>query len=500
MKKYLSFLLLILMAFLLVFLPACSGEKEEEDVSKQDTSSREEIKEELFSHLPNKTFNGKELTVLVEGDYMNLYKSAEMLSQEDSPELINIAISNRNNLVSDRFDVTFTEIRTESFGQILDLVRNNHIGGTNLYDIVMPYIPQGATLAFEGYFHLLNESEHIRMEKPYWDQGAREGLSIGFKTYFLTGDFSMLSLACTHALVFNKDVVEDHNLESPYDLVKSGKWTIDKLQEMARKVTADTDGVTGMSYADTYGYLANTNIVTSMFIGSGERLTRKDTNDLPYISVSSERGVNVYGRIFDLINDKQATGHIESFQSDVESVGKTVWKAATEAVAEKRVLFRAMAIADVPELGEYECNFGILPLPKYDEAQDNYHSFVSTVYATSIAIPLSNNEFEDTAIIVEALCQASTDTVKVNYYDIMLKNRKIQDNESEEMLDLIFANRVYDIGAVFTWGGESIYDQNGIGTFMNQITFDGSNTFISKFEAVKDKIQSDLDEAIEHFS
>lgn len=491
--------LLLIISLMLILLPACTNGADESR-EPSDTESKEEVKEELFSHLPDITFDGATITFLVEGDYMDSYKSVEIIPHEQSPELISSAVENRNNLVSDRFDVEFEEIRTESFGQTMDLIRNNHMGGTNLYDIVVPYIPHAATLAFEDYFYLLNDSEHIRMEMPYYDQGARQGLSINFKNYFLVGDFSILSWQVTHLILFNKDVVEENALESPYDLLTEGRWTIDKLQEMARKITSDSDGTPGMSHKDTFGYLANSNIVTSMYLASGEGLTGKDANDLPYLSVASEKGINVYNRIFDLINDKQATGHIEGFMNDATAAGTTVWELATQAVVDKRALFRASTVGGIADLGGYDCNFGVLPLPKYDEAQDGYHSFVSTIYATAAAIPKSNPEFERSAIILEAMSQASTDTVRRSYYDVLLKNRKIRDNESEEALDIIFDGRVYDIGAVFTWGATSIYDSNGIGQFMNEITFQGSNTFISKFDSVKEKIQSDLDDAIKKFA
>ncbi|HBR31560.1 MAG TPA: hypothetical protein DD733_05715, partial [Clostridiales bacterium] len=90
--------------------------------------------------------------------------------------------------------------------------------------------------------------------------------------------------------------------------------------------------------------------------------------------------------------------------------------------------------------------------------------------------------------------------VKYSYYQTMLKDRKIQDNESEEMLDIIFSNHVFDLGNVFGWGDTSVYGNNSIANFMNIIAFSGSNTFASTFESISNKIQSDLDATIEKFN
>ena len=318
---------------------------------------------------------------------------------------------------------------------------------------------------------------------------------------------NLLALACTHALVFNKDVVDTFQLESPYDLVKSGDWTIDKLSEMARTVTADIDGEAGMSCNDRYGFLINNNFVTSMFVGAGQKLIAKDDNDVPYISLVNQAttAATVFSKIYELVNDPTATGKIDYTGDNYYTTGTaqygSCWTAATASVANQLALFRAVAIIDILDLGEYECNFGVLPIPKLDAAQDDYRSFVSTIYSTCFAVPSSCPDTEKTSIIIEALTEASTDTTKHAYYDVILKKRRIQDYDSEDMLDFIFAGRVYDLGVIYNWGGTSTYDTNSIGSFMNSIAFSGGQTmtFASRLEAIQDKIQADLEKDVEYF-
>ena len=177
------------------------------------------------------------------------------------------------------------------------------------------------------------------------------------------------------------------------------------------------------------------------------------------------------------------------------SLGGTVWDAATESVANQLALFRSMAIIDIIDLGEYECNFGILPVPKYSEEQDAYHSLVSTLYATCAAIPISAADKEMSAIILQAMSEASTNTTKEAYFEIILKLRKIQDNESEAMLDKIFDERVYDLGIVFNWGGTD----NSIGTFLNKIAMSGQQTFTSSLESITDIVEADLEKTLSVF-
>lgn len=493
--KIITLLLVVCMAVTL--LSACNNDSDTESSSTDVSASAE-----LFAGLPEKDYDGATVTFLVPGDHMNDYKSIEIMAQENSPEVLNENIKKRNELVESKFNVVIAEERTTAEQDMITLVRNAVLSDVSEYDIVMPYVPEAAKLALEDAFILLNDQEYIDLEKPCWDRNAIESLSINNKNYFATGDISLLTLACTHAIVFNKDVVKTNDLENPYDLVNDGKWTIDKLREMAITVTADIDGTEGMSHTDRYGFLINNNFVTSMYVGSGNSLTGKDDDDIPYIALIEEQetAYPIFNKIFELVNDTSATGIIDlsssPYASSATAAGGTVWDAATESVANGLALFRAMAIIDIIDLGEYDCSFGVLPIPKYNEEQDAYHSLVSTLYATSAAIPVSAADKEMSAIILQAMCEASTDTTKDAYFEIILKLRKIQDDESEAMLDKIFDERVYDLGIVFNWGG----DQNSIGSILNNIAMSGQQTFVSSLESIADTVKMDLEDTLAIFN
>ncbi len=495
-----------LVMILIMSLTAFAACKDEEDTSSTTGSSTQT--NELFSGLPEVNYGGEEFTILVPGEEGSNagYTSCEIMEQETSPEVLNDNIRTRNELVEERFGVKIAEIRSTADQKMMALIREACMSFTDEYDLVMPYIPDAATLALEDMFYLVNDYPYINLDNPCWDKNATEGLSINNKNYFVTGDISLLTFACTHAIVFNKTMITNYGLENPYDLVESGDWTIDKLREMSKNVTKDSDGVTGMSNTDTYGFLVNSNFVTSMFVGCGERLTDKDADDIPFISVDSESSVTVFSKIFDLVNDSNCTGKIDSTTSGFyisSTSGGDVsghWKAATDSVGNNRTMFRAMSIIDIVDLGsKYDCDYGVLPIPKFSAQQDDYYSFVSTLYATCVAIPSSNAEPEKASIIAQALCEASTDTTKYAYYDVIMKGRNIKDDESEEMLNLIFDSRVYDLGVVFNWGGTSVYDTNSIGSFMNTVAFSGQQTFASTYQSIEDVIQNALDSTLEEF-
>lgn len=491
---------------LLALLPAACGAESNEAESSSAEASREVSAEEsfvLFSNLPNKTFGGETVTFLVEGDYQQGYRSVEILPHEISDSGLQKAIKDRNNLVEEVFGVEIREVRTENGSDMVNKIRTGAASGTSEYDIVMPYMSDAATLAQEGLLYDLRTLENIHLNESYYDQGSVRDLSIAGKNYFVTGDISLLTWDVTHVLEFNKDMVTDYHLENPYELVRNGQWTLDKLQEMARQVTADTDGTSGMSYMDTYGFLVNRNFVSSMFIGSGQRFSVKNNNDEPELAIYSEESTAVFEKIFNLVNDAQASGLIDldsgGFASTAKAAGLTVWEAADQATATKRALFHAASLHGILGLGEYDCNFGILPAPKYSEAQDEYYCRVSTLYASCITIPLNVRDVELSSVIADAMMQASTDTVKHAYIEVIMKNRKIRDDESEEMLDIIFDSCVYDFGSIYNWGGTSEYDTRSITGFMNDVAFSGVNDFTSRWQTIASAVQSAMEDTIETY-
>lgn len=500
----------ILVCFLLLFaigaLAACEETGETSGAASTPSGTTSETSEApLFSNLPETTFGGADFVILVNGDCYDQYASAEVLPQESSDSGLSTAVKARNDLIEERFDVVLKEQRTETTADMISFLRNNAAAGLSDYDMVMPFMSEAAMLATEGMFLDLAKLENIHLDQGYYDRDAVEGLSVAEKNYFVTGDLSLLSFACTHAIIFNENMIEDNSLEDPYELVRTNKWTIDKLQEMARVVTADSDGTPGMSYTDTYGFLVNGNFASSMFIGCGQRFTTKDSLDEPILAIDASGAITAIDKITSLINDQTATGQIvegSSFYDTAIAAGKNVWETATESVANKRTMFRAIALIDLFDMSQYDCRFGVLPTPMFDESQDRYYNRVSTLYASCVAIPFNVKNQEMSAVITDALMQASTGTIKNAYFEVILKGRKIATSSSDdslEMLDIIFNTRVYDLGSIYNWGGASEYDANSITGFLNSVAFDSTKEFASTWEGIADMVQSDMDETLESY-
>ena len=131
-------------------------------------------------------------------------------------------------------------------------------------------------------------------------------------------------------------------------------------------------------------------------------------------------------------------------------------------------------------------NIGYLPVPKYSEDQDRYYHFVSTGNASCMAIPAVSDDYSDLGLVIEALGAESKNLVTPVYYDKCLKGKDADTVEDEEMLDIIFESRCFDLGAIYNWGG--IY---------TQIAKISTDDIRSRFEQIEDNIEISLETDID---
>lgn len=96
-------------------------------------------------------------------------------------------------------------------------------------------------------------------------------------------------------VAFNKRLLEEAGLESPYELIEKDEWNFAKLQEYAKALTkTDANGVTtqyGFSAYDPYGTLATT-FVNANNAGIVEEVMEKPPLPwIPQCTGSAERDV-----------------------------------------------------------------------------------------------------------------------------------------------------------------------------------------------------------------
>lgn len=119
---------------------------------------------------------------------------------------------------------------------------------------------------------------------------------------------------------------------------------------------------------------------------------------------------------------------------------------------EGRTLFCGEVMSIYGSMRSMKDDWGVLPWPKYDEAQENFNNFVNEE-AIVMAVPVTAGDVSRTGLLLEALCEGSTDTLRKQYYEVTLQIKAARDERMADMPDIIFDNRSFDLAMVYNFGG-----------------------------------------------
>jgi hypothetical protein len=102
----------------------------------------------------------------------------------------------------------------------------------------------------------------------------------------------------------------------------------------------------------------------------------------------------------------------------------------------------------VTHLRDAAFTYGIVPYPKYDDAQENYVTITSFPY-TLFGIPMDAKNPEMSAAVMEAMASESYRTVSPALFENAFKVKYAQDEQSSLMYDIIRSTVSFDFGRVF---------------------------------------------------
>ncbi|MBO5914257.1 MAG: extracellular solute-binding protein [Clostridia bacterium] len=494
-KRILSMLLCLLMLATSAFLVACGGNGEESSTATSTGETKGENIED-FVTMPEFKWEGedyKEFSVLIYSDEaQNTYYCEDV-----EPDLYTTTDASLNDAVTRRNDEIFTKYGVTVKGvPVKDVqadLKEDITSDLCMYDAALPFMPAAASLAQEGYLYDLNEfTDYLHLDQAWWDQSANESLSIGNKLYFTTGDISIMPKIVSTAITFNKEILKNVAPDVDlYQMVKEKTWTFDKMIELSRKATAESDGTPGMTYNDDWGLSASYGDVSAFFIASGNNYISKNSDDIPIITFNDTASTTLVQKILQNLQLKDEW----CFHCNTVNDGSNIWVVSLDVFGQNRALFRTSAFSAIKKLRAYDDaqEFGIVPFPLMTEEQDTYYTYCSARMAYAIAIPtsLSREEAEFSAFMLDVMAFGAKKYITPAYYETTLKYRDLRDNESGEMLDLVFSNVVYDLGI--------IYDFGGIGGMISDLMSTNSTNIVSAFESKKDMIQEAIDQCVESY-
>ncbi len=88
--------------------------------------------------------------------------------------------------------------------QFNDIIRNGVLSGSGTYDMVFDAYGYSSLLVTDNMYVDLNTIESLNFDQPWWDQNAKEDLSIDGKLYFMVGDINTFDNDGTWVMLFNR--------------------------------------------------------------------------------------------------------------------------------------------------------------------------------------------------------------------------------------------------------------------------------------------------------
>ena len=482
-------MLALLLATLMVFASFAScADKGKTEANNADTtltgteSGESEENRDYLLELPQMDFNGEKYSILVRTNM-----EYEMYTESEVGENVEDAVFRRNSRVNERYNVEIVSVPVEgewvTQGVFSTAVTKSVTAGDCAYDLIAGYMAYTTGLATSGNFMNLLEVPGINFENPWWTAGYIENNKIDNCLYMALGDISMTMWEYITCMYFNKQIVEDYNIENIYSLVNSGAWTYDKLMNLAKTIYSDVNSNGKLDNADKFGLTIDNNGSRVFVPASGIDFTETDSEGTLTMVMFGEKYVDLYTKTYDLLRKKEQS----IFYTETDEAAKV------KIFQENRALFMTGHLQDSEVMRGMETDFGIIPYPKYNETQDNYITIAADV-ASVFCLPKVVKNVEMSGMILEALCAESAHSVIPEYYETALKGKYSRDNDSAEMIDILRDTLKFDFGYVHAVVIGSIYEMFG-----NQIYYSNPN-ITSFYEKNKKLIDKGLEKVLKAYA
>ena len=196
---------------------ACAENTEDTPVDQQTTAADTAVETEFdpFAGLPEMDYEGYKFHMLLRP--LERW-TKDMFIEESEGDIVDDAIFQRNSRVSEEYNVVFTYQHSSNSNYDTD-GKTSILADDDAFDLIMAH--GRAAFEYANQELLLdwnNDLPHLNLDAPWWDQDARQSLSINNKLYVMTGDISYCSMGAANVMLFNKVMFDNYNLDYPYQL------------------------------------------------------------------------------------------------------------------------------------------------------------------------------------------------------------------------------------------------------------------------------------------
>lgn len=486
----------LLAAMLLSTAAACGSQKDSSadvttapSAATTDTTSEAELRPAIPDDLD---LAGQDINIL-NGAYFEM-DMALVDASESTGDVVNDAVYERNLSVMNDLNCNFNIISKSTLGgdTIAKLISSSVLAGSNDYDFIIGVQYLVTPLVLENMYLNLYGAPYIDINEPWWSDSYINEATVGNdRLYFLAGDITLAFMRNQSCAYYNKSLYQNlfGDPAEMYNTVLDGKWTMDKLYELSDASYSDLNGDTKSDKEDQFGAGVITSNITDHFtFDAGVRVTTRDGDGIPLLTMNNEQTVNFTEKLYELYYTCKGT---YIFASTEEALAKDM---PTKFMSDQ-LLFMFEWLYSADYLRDMQSDYGIIPFPKYDENQEQYLSLIHDV-ASITCVPATCTKLDAVCAVMEMLSYYGYKSVTPAYYEVALKTKYVRDSADNalQIIDIIHDAATTDFAYIYN------YALNGIGLIERDIIGGKKSDFASAYAKKEEKTQLKLDELVELYT
>ena len=486
MKKFIS---LALLSAILLSTVACGGEAspDETTATSSDDTTTAAKETSIYDSLPQSDLNGMEIKIFGYGAAGYNYVDSEAFEAEQTGEPIDDAIYQRNIDTENRLGVKLVWDHSFDENTSMSTYTQSMLAGDDLCDIFVTKAVFGGQVITSGTALPWNDVKGIDLDKPWYVQAANEQIKLGKNQYGILSDACSTNITMCWIWVFNKRLINEWKVEDPYEIVRSGGWTMDKAYSITKGIYRDLNGNNEHDADDLYGlYTDAFASIDAFMVSHGIHSLGRDENNYPTLDFYSEKLVTSFEKINDLYWNNEG-----AFVDTAKPYNYRVQFANGQS-AFSPMLLNYLIDTDLRSMAD---DYGILPYPKLDETQEDYYTHMLGRTGTFfMPITITDEKKEVVGNVVECLSAYSYKLLRPAIYDVSLTGKGVRDDDSLEMLNLIMDSRTYDFSMFLERSFSFMFSP--MNAFRNNLAKKNTN-ITSFYDSNKASVESFLDDLVE---
>lgn len=314
----------------------------------------------------------------------------------------------RNRLVQGKYNVELACIKM-SRDKILSSLADAKSKGTYFCDLLIVSPSLLTQLQSKGYLNTLENLPFFQFDSAcIRDDATAEINSKWDKIYGIWGD-ALRQPSQAYSIYFNQNLADEQDYPNLYQLVRSGQWDFQTFAYLAKMGKFTFDG----------------NIADLLFAAAGK-------------ASSTDEGKA-------LLEDADYLSMVDQLTAALVTKENT---AAKKLFLEGKSLFYIGKLGELSEFAQTKLQTGLLPLPKYDLADESYPYLTDQTTLPVFACPINVTSTEGTGIMLSALNAASCAELEELF--IQSAENQVRDNGSALMIPYCIGTLFFDRKLIYS--------------------------------------------------